>query len=369
MHGDDTTSNLGCAVVIPALNPVAGLVNLVRDLLQRGIPRIIVVNDGSDLSFDGVFDALAGVDGCTVLSHDRNLGKGRALKTAFGHFLERFASLDGVVTADADGQHAVDDIVAVCRRVSAGDGSLVLGMRNLHQGNVPKSNHFGNTLTSAVFRLFFGTYIEDTQTGLRGIPTREIRWMATMQGDRYEYEMNMLINAKRRSVPLSGLRIQTLYPDGNANSHYQVLGDSARIFARMMAGLAPHIVAAIVSGLADILLFLLFDSLLLASMGAAVRLLASTVLARVVSLAVKLLANRRLFSVSGRTSGRIAARYYALQLVKLIASWSLVYGITRLVSVHDIVVKVFVDLALGLLNSQLQLRWAFGNRDVMIAAG
>jgi glycosyltransferase involved in cell wall biosynthesis len=369
MHGADREPAITCAVVIPALNPSPGLPATVRSLLARGVSRVIVVNDGSDPSCKGLFREIGGLEGCTLLVHDRNLGKGRALKTAFGHFLEHCSSLDGVVTADADDQHSVDDIVALCRTVSSGDGSLVLGMRDFRQKDVPSPNHLGNSLTSRVFQLLYGSYIPDTQTGLRGIPAREIPWMTVMPGDRYEYEMRMLIDAKRRGLPISGVRIRTLYPDGNAKSHYQVLRDSARILACLVSGLAPRLLAAILSGPMDILLFFLFDSFLLPSLRAAERLLASTIIARVVSSIVNLLLNRRSFSSARRPPSLLPVRYGTLWLAQLLLSWSFVYGITSLIPVHDTVVKIFVDFVLGLIGSQVRLRWVFGNRDVTTAAG
>jgi glycosyltransferase involved in cell wall biosynthesis len=368
MPGDDRRPDAGCAVVIPALDPSPRLTAVVRELLARGVPRIIVVNDGSSPSFEALFLAIRGMKRCTLLVHDTNLGKGRALKTAFRYFLEHFPSLDGVVTADADGQHAVDDIVAVSRRVSGGDGSLVLGMRSFSGKDVPARNHFGNALTSRVFRLLYGSWLEDTQTGLRGIPAGEIPWMAVMPGDRYDYEMNMLIGAKLRGLAISSVPIRTLYPDGNAGSHYLVLRDSGRIFVRLMSGLAPYFLAVILSGAVDMLLFLLFDSVILPFMQAAGRLAASTAIARASSSIAYFLLDRRAFAAGGPAPRQVAVRYGALWLVQLAASWGLVFGITRLVPVHDAVAKVIVDLVLGLIGYQVRLRWVFGNTDVATAA-
>lgn len=368
MPGDDRRPDTGCAVVIPALDPSPRLTAIVQELLAQGVPRIIVVNDGSGRSFEGLFLAIGGVERCTLLVHDTNLGKGRALKTAFGYFLEHFPSLDGVVTADADGQHAIDDIVAVCTRVSGGDGSLVLGMRSFSGKDVPARNHFGNALTSRVFRLLYGSWLEDTQTGLRGIPAGELPWIADLPGDRYEYEMNMLIGAKQRGLAISSVPIRTLYPDGNAGSHYGVLRDSGRIFVCLMSGLASYLLAAILSGAADILLFVLFDGVLLPFMAAAGRLAASTAAARIGSSAMNLLLDRRPFAAGGPAPRLMAVRYGTLWLFQLLVSWGLVYGITRMAPVHDAVAKVIVDLVLGLIGYQVRLRWVFGNRDVATAA-
>jgi hypothetical protein len=165
------------------------------------------------------------------------------------------------------------------------------------------------------------------------------------------------------------VRIRTLYPDGNTKNHYQVLRDSARILACLVSGLAPRLLAAVLSGPTDIVLFFLFDSLFLPSLRAAERLLASTIIARVISSIVNLLTNRRAFSAAIRSPSLVPVRYGALWLAQLLLSWSFVYGITSLIHVHDTVVKIFVDFALGLIGSQVRLRWVFGNRDVTTEAG
>jgi len=121
------------AVVIPALNPIPNLADFVRKLIEHGIPQVIVINDGSDSSFDDVFRKVEQLEHCTVLTHKKNRGQGRALKTAFSYFIEHYSYLDGVVTADADGQHMTEDICKICERLSLKQNSLVLGVRNFKE--------------------------------------------------------------------------------------------------------------------------------------------------------------------------------------------------------------------------------------------
>lgn len=230
-------SRLNSAVVIPALNPLPNLAAYVRELLKYGVPHIIVVNDGSDSSFNRVFSDIEKFENCTVLWHKKNMGKGRALKTAFSYFTKHLSYLDGVVTADADGQHDVLDICEICERLSIKQDSLILGIRNFKDKNVPKRSYIGNMLTSRIFKLLYGYYLSDTQTGLRGIPGEHIPWMVELNGEHYEYEINMLINAKRHNLSLSTIPIKTLYYNNNSGSHYTTVKDSARIFKCLILGL------------------------------------------------------------------------------------------------------------------------------------
>mgnify|MGYP002479487925 CR=1 FL=1 len=229
---------LRCAVVIPALNPPESLVEYVRTLLNRGVACVIVVNDGSDGAATDVFHRLNRLKRCTVLTHPVNQGKGRALKTAFAHVL-RVDEADwvGVVTADADGQHHPDDVCQVAWDLCRGEDAIILGVRNFALSHVPWRSQFGNRLTCRLIRWLFGAEIDDTQTGLRGIPRQHLPWMLELKGERFEYEMNMLLNAIRRSVPIRQVPIRTLYFQKNAGSHYRSIADSLRIFSHIVSGL------------------------------------------------------------------------------------------------------------------------------------
>src|SRR5579884_2433424 len=101
-------------VVIPAYRPGAVLLQLVDGLRESPyLQAVVIVDDGSGPEFAALFDALAARERVVVLPHVVNLGKGAALKTGLNYAACKFRSSVGVVTADADGQHAVADIARV----------------------------------------------------------------------------------------------------------------------------------------------------------------------------------------------------------------------------------------------------------------
>jgi hypothetical protein len=132
------------------------------------------------------------------------------------------------VTADADGQHAVTDVLRVADRVRLTD-RIVLGMRRF-SGTVPLRSRFGNTLTRLLFRAATGHPVQDTQTGLRGYPHRLLDWLLTVPGERFEYEMNVLLHAARAGHPIEELAVATTYLDDPGTSHFGSLRDSARVY-------------------------------------------------------------------------------------------------------------------------------------------
>lgn len=226
-----------CAVIIPTYNPEPELIPYVEELKAQGIQHVIVINDGSLASTQSIFDALASNQNCTVLVHEVNQGKGSGLKTAFRYIKEERPELRAVVTADADGQHAVEDVLALCRFLEQDPAGIVLGVRNFNEEHVPSKNAFGNKLTSRVFKLLFGTYLMDTQTGLRGFSRSELDWLLALKGERFEYEMNMLMYAVQQNIPVHEVPIQTLYFGEKHATHYKTFYDSFRIAKQLLIGL------------------------------------------------------------------------------------------------------------------------------------
>lgn len=171
-------------VVIPSLQPDEKLPALLSALREAGIRNILLVDDGSGPAYRPIFDA-AEASGCTVLRHAVNLGKGRALKTAFNHCLLTWPDAPGCVTADSDGQHTPACILACMQALWQHPDSLVLGCRDFDAAGIPARSRFGNKCTRLLFRLLVGLSITDTQTGLRAIPTRFMRALLETRGERF----------------------------------------------------------------------------------------------------------------------------------------------------------------------------------------
>ena len=220
-------ANPSMVVLLPVYQPGDHLPTLMTEL-GRAAPgcHFVIVDDGSGPAAAEVLRQ-AGNLGGTVLRHPRNRGKGTALKTGFAYAAEHHPGLD-VICADADGQHSVADIVRVAERVHE-TGHTVLGVRRFAE-NVPLRSKVGNTVTQVLFRAATGRGVLDTQTGLRAYPGSLLGWLATVPGERFEYEMNVLLAAARAGHPIEQVVITTTYLDENASSHFSPLSDSARIY-------------------------------------------------------------------------------------------------------------------------------------------
>jgi glycosyltransferase involved in cell wall biosynthesis len=214
-------------VLLPVYQPSHHLPTLMTELREAAPGcRIVIVDDGSSAAAAPVLQQAETLGG-TVLRHSRNQGKGIALKTGFRYADEHHHGLD-VICADADGQHSVTDIIRVAEHVRL-TGHTVLGVRRFAE-NVPLRSKVGNTVTEALFRAATGRDVQDTQTGLRAYPGKLLDWLCSVPGERFEYEMNVLLEAARAGHPMEQVVITTTYLDENASSHFSALSDSARIY-------------------------------------------------------------------------------------------------------------------------------------------
>ncbi|MDN5710134.1 MAG: glycosyltransferase family 2 protein, partial [Planococcus sp. (in: firmicutes)] len=132
------------AVVIPAYKPEEPCKLIIEEAISAGFSRIIVVNDGSGADYEGFFDELEKLPQVTLLTHAVNQGKGRALKTVFHYILNEQLPIEAIITADADGQHLVSDMVRIADELEASPNHVVLGARDFSQPNIPFRSRFGN---------------------------------------------------------------------------------------------------------------------------------------------------------------------------------------------------------------------------------
>lgn len=221
-------------ILIPAYEPDERLVELVRGIgAARPAQSIVVVDDGSGAGYTPVFDTVRTL-GAEVVTHAQNRGKGAALKTGFARIRTMCDGAgDAVVCADCDGQHTLVDIERVAAALADRPGEMVLGAREF-AGSVPFRSRLGNDCTRVLFRWLTGLRLSDTQTGLRAYPSSMLDWLIGIPGDRFEYELEVLLATKRAGVAIHEVPIQTIYLDGNESSHFHPIRDSIRVYVPLV---------------------------------------------------------------------------------------------------------------------------------------
>lgn len=349
------------AVIIPSLNPDGQLEAVVDGLMAEGFTRILVVDDGSRADCRPTFDRLRQSPACTVLEHKVNQGKGRALKTAFTYYLsiQDTENLVGVATADADGQHLPEDIRRTAQALLEHPNALVLGTRDFDAENVPPKSRGGNKITTRVFYLLYGKTVRDTQTGLRGIPGAWLPACLGFSGERFEYEINMLIEAVRQKIPIQEVLIETVYFQGNRETHFRPVMDSLKIYRIMLASFLRFSCSALASSLLDQGLFALLQKFVFVALPMDVAIWSATVVARLISSLFNYTLNRRtVFHANGRHSASLT-RYYLLCFAQLALSALGVTALHALTRLDPSLVKLAVDTFLFFISYRIQARWVF----------
>ena len=355
------------AIIIPALDPDQRLVNLVKNLREDDFRNILVVDDGSKEENQCYFQTCEEQYHCTVLHHGINFGKGIALKTAFSYILEECPEIKGAVTVDCDGQHVLEDIGTCARLTEEYPDHLTLGCRVFDDKSIPWRSRFGNKLTCKIVSLLCGIHVSDTQTGLRGLPTPLIeKYFAKTKGERFEYEMNMLITANENMIPFKEFPIQTIYLENNESSHFNPFLDSIRIYKVFL----KFMLISMSSFIIDIALFTLLGIILRRWIPASVPVFANfafggslltllrTVISRLCSSLYNFFMNKNQVFKNDSRSPVILAKYYSLCVVQLLLSWFLVdhlFGIIPFRSIR----KCIIDAILFLISFQIQREWVF----------
>ena len=340
------------SVLIPAYMPEETLLDLAQSLMDADFFEVLVIDDGSGADYAHIFAQLKDI-GCRVLQHAINMGKGRALKTGINDVLARGVDIDGVVTADADGQHLPADIIAVGRRMQQADDAIVLG-RRMMRGKVPWKSRFGNTITRGVFGAVSGQRVYDTQTGLRALPISALPGLLALPGERYEYEMNVLLEARGLGYDLVEVDIETVYIDGNSASHFNPWRDSWRIYRLIIMFGASSLLAFGID-------FLVFTLLIFIVGDAQEVLWIPVVGARVISSFVNFLVNRSV--VFGRRKGdgnavRHVVGYYVLVLVILAANYALI-SLLKMAGLNVFVAKIVTEAILFVVSFLAQKHIVF----------
>ncbi len=345
-------------VIVPSYQPDEKLESVVSGLERVGFDDIIVVDDGSSPDKKRFFPKPEAHPAMTLLVHPQNRGKGAALKTAFEYFVNNRKGRAGVVTADGDAQHRPEDILACAERMITEDEKLVLGVRDFSLPHVPKRSRRGNRITSSVFRILCGLKISDTQTGLRAIPAKHLSALLDVEGDRYEYETNMLLAMKSNGIRYCEEKIETVYIEENQTSHFRPVRDSIRIYSLIL----KYIFSSGAATLIDLAAFYLLMTFLAPHLGAWEELIC-TAIARAVSSLSNFALNRRMVFRSHESVGKTMLKYYALAIPVMLVSGGSVTLLSALFSASApwlvTVIKIVVDTILYFVNFRVQREWVF----------
>lgn len=347
-------------IVIPSLEPDERLMILLQDLQKAQISPVILIDDGSSPEYKHYFDEAQNQYGCTVLRHHVNMGKGRALKTAFNYCLNTYPQMIGCVTADSDGQHSPECIKKCMNALQENPGKLILGCRDFDAQGVPDRSRMGNKITRKVCKLLCGVSVTDTQTGLRAIPKEFMRYLLNVSGERFEFETNMLLETKDR-IRIIEVPVETIYDSkDNHQSHFNPVKDSIRIYRLFGREFGKFLLTSVSSCVIDFALFAMFCTAF-RGMQDSWYIILATALARMISATYNYLMNYKVVFKSKAGLKHSALRYVALAVAQMFMSAG---GVTLLVSVvpvsvKEVYVKIPVDTILFFVSYIVQREFVY----------
>ena len=332
-------------IIIPSLNPTAKLIKLIKELNEKELSNIIIINDGSSNDYNVFFDAAKKLN-CVVINHSKNKGKGSAIKTALKEYEKYFKHITGFITVDSDGQHCTADILKIHKELERNQDDIILGIRNFKDKSVPWKSKFGNKFSSWFFKFSTSRKLSDTQTGLRGIPLKYKELMLNTDGNRFEYEMNFLLAAADYNINFNLIPIKTIYNNKNKESHFNPVQDSMRIYKSPLL----YIFSSISSTLIDLTLFTIlsnYTSLIIISY----------VIARVVSGIYNFELNKMCFQSKGNRRKQFS-KFVMLFIFTMIISSSLV-KILSITKLNITLIKIMVDTPFFIVNYIIQKKYIF----------
>lgn len=350
--GEDILAIERFYAVIPAYEPDEKMLAVIDDISSLTDFHIVVINDGSSKDKLPLFKEAE--KKATVLTHEVNKGKGRGIKTALEYINKNESDTVGIVIADADGQHKVEDIIRVAEALKNSPDELVMGCRRF-SGKIPFRSKFGNNITKFVFSFAAGVKVSDTQTGLRGFSSQLIPFMLSVSGDRYEFEMNMLLECAREGIKFCEVPIETVYLGKNESSHFNPIKDSWRIYKDIL----KFSCSSLLSFCVDYILYSIFAMI----SGSVVF---SNICARVISSCFNFSMNKKFVFKNKESIAKTAAKYFLLAGCILAANTILLELCVRYLIHNKYISKILIEVLLFFISWAAQKSFVFRKRESKI---
>lgn len=339
--------------LIPAYKPNENLIYFVQSIEARGI-EVVVVNDGSGEEYLPLFSQLEKNSRAKVIHFYVNQGKGAALKEGLS-YLNKIEDDFVVITLDADGQHSLKDALYLLDKSMESEDSLILGSREQSKDS-PLRSRIGNYITKKIFSVSTGVNIEDTQTGMRAFHKSLIPYLLQIKGERYEYEMNMLLDFARKGIKMKEYTIETIYINDNEESHFDTIKDSARIYSQIIKFCGSSILSFIIDFLLYTICFLFSGSIIL-----------SNAIARIISLHFNFFVNKKfVFKNNKKDEKNLAGEYISyLGLAAFIFAMNtlILQGMVEALNINAYLAKIITEVVLFTLSYFVQRHLVFVKKN------
>ena len=191
--------------IIPAYNEEKAIESVVKCALKYC--DVLVVDDGSG---DSTY-VRAKSAGAKIVKHEKNMGKGAAIKSGLKEALNK--DYDVLIVLDGDGQHNPDCIPSFVSNI--GDNELIIGSRfkNGNPENMPVWRKLSNKITTNLIKFVTGYNLTDSQSGFRAMSRDAAELFLDIKYDDYVYESEMLYKASEHEIEVNEAPIPCTYGD------------------------------------------------------------------------------------------------------------------------------------------------------------
>ena len=211
---------------IPAYNVEKSIIDVVKRSLNF-VDKVIVCDDGSlDLTSKNAQSA-----GAVLIKHEKNLGKGAALKSLFNHAREYHADI--VITIDGDGQFLPEEIEKLIKPIQTDQFDVVIGNRFLDKHEMPSYRKAGNKILDKFTKLAANLPFEDTQSGFRAYSKNAVEKI-TFSSNGFGVDSEIIIDAVNKGLKITEEYVTVLYNTGEKTSTKNPLSHSMGVIASII---------------------------------------------------------------------------------------------------------------------------------------
>ena len=245
---------------IPAFNEEKNIASIITKL-RKISDSIIVCNDGSS----DMTEEIAKEMGVIVISHEKNLGYGAAIRSLFEKAREM--ELDSLITFDGDNQHRIEDINSVFEPINEGSADIVIGSRFLNERteNVPTYRKAGIRLITKVTNLSIKEKLTDSQSGFRGYNKKALKKIQ-VSDEGMGVSTEILIKGSNLGLKIVEVPIKVNY-EGETSTHHPVSHGTSVIVSTLKFTSISHplkfwgIPGIVLLGFGFIFMFISFQNL------------------------------------------------------------------------------------------------------------
>jgi len=190
--------------LVPAFNEEGTIREVISRLKRVGLKSIVIDDNSTDKT--GEF---ARKSGAIVLRHERNRGKGEAIKTGINFLLRKYPRINYIVIVDADMQYSPDEAVKLLKPLKEGKADFVMGKRNW--SGIPFRHMLGNLVWRTTFNILFGQRLKDTNCGFVAFSKKTMEKIKDAIHGGYIFEDEMLATVVKNKLRISQVPVKIFY--------------------------------------------------------------------------------------------------------------------------------------------------------------